>query len=360
MDDTRPEISPDTRASVETLPPPRSDRVQRILRSLIVVVLISAAIGGYYLYRNGERYASTDDAYVQANIVQIAPQVAGVVTKIHAINNQHVDEGAPLFEIDPASFTIAVEAAQASFDEAVEGIGANNAGVNAAAARVRQAEATLSNARTEAARGRQLRQAGSLSLSGLDTREVTLKQAEASLAGALAELDRAQQTAGRTGKDNARLRSASAALHKAQLDLSHAETRAPASGWVSNLTLREGAFATMGRALFSLVEDSQWWVDAHFKETDITKLRTGQPADIKIDMYPDLVLKGTVESISAGSGASFSLLPPENATGNWVKVTQRYTVRVKIDGRPPSGEALRVGASANVTVDTTSAASAKK
>ncbi len=108
----------------------------------------------------------------------------------------------------------------------------------------------------------------------------------------------------------------------------------------------------MGRPLFALVEDSDWWVDAHFKETDITRLRPGQSAEIGLDMYPGLALKGTVESISAGSGATFSLLPPENATGNWVKVTQRYTVRIKIDGRPPNGQPLRVGASAKATVDT--------
>lgn len=348
MDDSRP--PQDTLTSTVKPSPARADRVQRVLRPVILLVVIGAVVGGYFLYRNSQRFASTDDAYIQADIVQIAPQVSGVVTKVHAVNNQHVDEGAPLFDIDSASFGIAVEAAQAAFDEAVEAVGASNAGVNAAAAHVRQAEAALSNARTEAVRARQLRQAGSLSVSGLDAREATLKQAEATLAASLAELERAQQTAGRTGKDNARLRAASAALHKAQLDLTYAEVRAPASGWVSNLTLREGTFAAMGRPQFSLVEDNEWWVDAHFKETDITRLRAGQSAEVTIDMYPDLTLKGTVQSISAGSGASFSLLPPENASGNWVKVTQRYTVRIKIDGRPPGGEALRVGASANVVV----------
>ncbi len=350
MNDSAPKTTQTPQVSVADTPPPRSV-VQRVLRSIILLVLIGAAIGGYFLYRNGERFASTDDAYVQANVVQIAPQVSGIVTKVHAVNNQHVNDGAALIDIDPAPFAIAVEAAQAAFDEAVEGVGANNAGVNAAAAHVRQTEAALANARTEAVRARQLRQAGNLSASGLDAREATLKQSEATLAASLAELERAQQTAGRTGKDNARLRAASAALHKAQLDLTYAEVRAPASGWVSNLTLRDGAFAVMGRPLFALVEDNEWWVDAHFKETDITHLRPGQSADIGVDMYPGLTLKGTVESISAGSGATFSLLPPENATGNWVKVTQRYTVRIKIDGRPPNGEPLRVGASAKATVD---------
>jgi membrane fusion protein (multidrug efflux system) len=187
----------------------------------------------------------------------------------------------------------------------------------------------------------------------LDTREAALKQAEAASEAALAELDRAQQQYGGSGKDNARLRSASAALRKAQLDLSYAEVRAPAAGWVSDVTLREGAFVMMSRPVFPLVEDKEWWIDAHFKETDVTRIKPGQPATIEIDMYPGLELKGEVESISAGSGATFSLLPPENATGNWVKVTQRYTVRVKVlDRSPDPTQPLRVGASSRVKVDT--------
>ncbi len=351
MDDSVNKTAHESQVSVGEKAP-RTDIVQRILRPFILVVLIGAAIGGYFLYRNGERYASTEDAYMEANVVQIAPQVSGIVSKVHVVNNQHVEDGTALFDIDIAPFAIAIEAAQAAFDEAVESVGASGAGVNAAAAHVREAEASLANARTEAARGRQLRAAGNLSAATLDTRESTLKQSEAALAASLAELERAQQTAGRSGKDNARLRAASAALHKAQLDMSYAEVRAPAAGWVSNLTLREGATAMMGRPLFALVEDTEWWVDAHFKETDITKLRPGQPATITVDMYPGVALKGVVESISAGSGAAFSLLPPENATGNWVKVTQRYTVRVKIQERPPSNQPLRVGASAEATVDT--------
>jgi membrane fusion protein (multidrug efflux system) len=344
--------TPDAGSKDSGLPPGGTGMVQRILRPLILVVLIGAAVGGYYLYEEGQRHPSTDDAYVQANVVQIAPMVSGIVSRVHVVNNQHVEDGVPLFDLDTAPFVIAVEAAQASFDEAVESVGASGAGVAAAAAHVREAEAALANARNEASRARALSKAGSMSASMLDTREAALKQMEAGLAAALAEMDRAQQMAGRSGKDNARLRSASAALHKAQLDLSYAEVRAPATGWVSNVTVREGAIAPMARPVFALVEDSEWWVDAHFKETDITRLKPGQSAEITVDMYPGVTLHGVVDSISAGSGATFSLLPPENASGNWVKVTQRYTVRIKVTEKPPSGEPLRVGASAKATVDT--------
>ncbi len=126
------------------------------------------------------------------------------------------------------------------------------------------------------------------------------------------------------------------------------------AGWVSNISLREGAMIIAERPQFSIVEDGHWWVEANFKETDLHHMRPGDRATITIDMYPGLVLGGTVESLGAGSGAVFSLLPPENATGNWVKVTQRFPVRIRIDPRhddPNNLKPLRVGASATVAVD---------
>ncbi len=355
MDDARPHIEDQTdiRGDAPIRTPSKTNLLQKVVRVLIVVVILAAAVGGPLLYQRSQRYPTTEDAYLQAHVVQIAPQITGAVIKTHVINNQHVDAGELLFEIDPAPFEIAVEAAQAAFDEAVDDVGASSAGVAAAAARVREADAALANARREAVRGRSLNEAGNLSASALDAREAALKQAEAAYAASQADLNRAQQEYGGSGEGNARLRTASAMLHKAQLDLSYTEVRAPASGWVSNLTLREGAFVTTGRPIFALVEDSEWWVDAHFKETDITRIKPGLPVEVTVDMYPDAVLRGEVDSISAGSGATFSLLPPENATGNWVKVTQRYTVRVNIlDAPPDPTQPLRVGGSAVVTVDT--------
>lgn len=358
MDDARPQPGPapvSTSAPPGALPAKTSSLLQRILRGVVLLVLIGGGGLGYYLYRQSEAFPTTDDAYIQAHVVQVAPLISGPVSKVLVVNNQHVGKDAPLFEIDPAPFVIAVEAAQAAFDEAAESVGASGAGVKAAAARVRETEAALANARREAVRGRALVQAGSLAAAGLDTREAALKQAEATVEAALAELDRAQQQYGGSGTGNARLRAASASLRKAQLDLSYAEVRAPNSGWVSDVTLREGAFVMPARPVFALVEDVEWWVDAHFKETDITRIKPGQAAEIEVDMYPGVVLKGQVESISAGSGATFSLLPPENATGNWVKVTQRYTVRVKVSDRPPNpNEPLRVGASSHVKISTKS------
>jgi membrane fusion protein (multidrug efflux system) len=149
------------------------------------------------------------------------------------------------------------------------------------------------------------------------------------------------------------LRAAAAQLDKATLDRVRTHVLAPGSGWASNVRLRPGTVVQAGTPVFAIIEDGQWWVDANFKETDLGRIKPGQKATIRLDMYPGLKLQGVVESISQGSGATFSVLPPENATGNWVKVTQRFPVRVKITSEPDPDRPIRVGASADVTVDTT-------
>ena len=148
------------------------------------------------------------------------------------------------------------------------------------------------------------------------------------------------------------LRAASAQLAKATHDRVKTHTTAPSDGILSNVTLRPGATVQAGQPLFAIIEANRWWVDANFKETDLARIKVGQPATVYLDMYPGVTFDGTVESISSGSGASFSVLPPENASGNWVKVTQRFPVRIALTN-PPADKPLRVGASTSVTIDTT-------
>jgi membrane fusion protein (multidrug efflux system) len=150
-----------------------------------------------------------------------------------------------------------------------------------------------------------------------------------------------------------KLRGAAAQLDKATEDRVKTHVLAPGDGWVSNVRLRPGTVMQAGTPAFPLVENGDWWVDANFKETDLARIKPGHPATIKLDLYPGYTIDGTVESISPGSGSIFSVLPPENATGNWVKVTQRFAVRIKITSKPDSERPLRVGATATVTVDTT-------
>jgi membrane fusion protein (multidrug efflux system) len=152
------------------------------------------------------------------------------------------------------------------------------------------------------------------------------------------------------------LRAASAQLDKASYERVKTHVTAATGGWVSNLNLRPGSVVQAGTPALAVVEDGNWWVDANFKETDLGRIKPGQKATITLDMYPGLTLDGVVESISPGSGATFSVLPPENATGNWVKVTQRFPVRVHITSAANPDKPLRLGASATVTVDTTAPA----
>jgi membrane fusion protein (multidrug efflux system) len=186
----------------------------------------------------------------------------------------------------------------------------------------------------------------------LDDAQSSRDQARARVSQAAAALAAARKQAGTPGTDNATVRAAQAALQQARIALAHATITAPVAGWVANLSLRPGDVVSPGQPLFSLVEDGPWWVDANFRETDLARIRPGQPVSVVVDMYPGLTMQGEVTVIGAGAGAVFSLLPPQNATGNWVKVTQRFPIRIALT--PPDDPAmqLRVGASATATVDT--------
>jgi len=169
---------------------------------------------------------------------------------------------------------------------------------------------------------------------------------------AKAEFSKAQDAKLTVTTPTVQVRAASAGLDKATHERVRTHVTAPTNGWVSNANLRPGAIVQAGTPAFALIEDGHWWVDANFKETDLARIKPGQPATIRLDMYPGTMLNGMVESISAGAGSTFSVLPPENATGNWVKVTQRFPIRIRITSEPIPDKPLRVGASADVTIDT--------
>jgi membrane fusion protein, multidrug efflux system len=319
----------------------------------LAVVAIALGIGLFWWWENGKTYPSTDDAYLSANLLTITSQVGGQVASVAVTENSHVAEGETLFTLDPASLQAAVDIAQAQFDLATQNAGAAGSNVAAAQARLAQATAALREVQTEFDRAERLFGLGDVSRAALDQAATARDQAEATVAAANAALDAARDQLGATGEQNAGVRAALGQLTLARLNLEHANVTAPASGWVANISLRPGQVVAAGQPLFSLVEDGAWWVDGNFKETDIDRIRPGQPVSLSIDMYPGSVLSGTVESIGAGSGAVFSLLPAENATGNWVKVTQRFPIRIALEALPTDPALqLRVGASVVATVDT--------
>jgi membrane fusion protein (multidrug efflux system) len=323
----------------------------KLLGMGIVAVVLGAGL--FWWFEHSKTYPSTDDAYLRANIVTITPQVGGQVSEVLVAENAYVAEGDVLFRIDPASLQAAYDIAQAQFDAATQNAGAIGSNLAAAEAAVAQAAAALNDAQAAFDRTKRLHGLGDLSQAALDQATAGRDQAIAVSAAAHAALDAAREQLGATGSENAGVRAALGQVTLARLNLEHATVTAPASGWVANMGLRPGQIVAAGQPALSLVEDGVWWVDGNFKETDIHRIRPGQPVTIAIDMYPGTTLTGTVESIGAGSGAVFSLLPAENATGNWVKVTQRFPIRIALDPLPQDTSVqLRVGASVSATVDT--------
>ena len=327
----------------------------KTLRIFGLAIVILAMMGGvYWWWQHGMTFPGTDDATLEANLLTIAPQIGGRVIAVSAVENGHVAVGDLLFSIDPAPFQAAVDMARADLDRARLTAGSTIADVSGAAAAVAAAAATLRQAQQDLARDRSLARGGQISQMMVDHAQTALDQAAAAKASADAALTAAATRAGRsvTG-DTPAIRSAQAAWALAVIDLAHCSVTAPASGWIADISLRPGQIVTENQPLFSLVEDGAWWVDGNFKETDLQRIRPGQSVALKIDMYAGMTLSGTVESVGYGSGVVFSLLPSQNATGNWVKVTQRFAVRIAIDHPPADPDRpLRVGASVTATVDT--------
>ncbi len=320
---------------------------------LLGAAIIIAGIGIYLYHQHDVRYPSTDDAYVGANTVSVAPQVGGAVDQLLIANHQQVKKGALLYSIERRPYEIALQQAQANLATAELQVEQNQAAVTAAQADVHRNEVLLANAKLHAERSAHLKRTDVLSRQQADDDEANYKAAQANLAVAKANLNEALSKLGVPGADNAAVRAARATVDKAQWDIDHTEIHAQCSGRIGELSLEAGDMVQAGQAGFVLICDSDYWVDANYKETAISRIRVGQPADVSVDMYSDHPFHGVVQSISGASGVAFSMLPPENATGNWVKVTQRVPVRIRITDVDPALP-LRVGTSATVTVDTTS------
>lgn len=318
-----------------------------------LVVIVIAVVALLLYWQHEKLYPSTKDTYVRANIVHISPQVSGPITKLYVENYQAVKKGQPLLQIDPRPFQIAVDAAEAQLALALKQEKSSEAAVKVAQTVIPQREAQYKLAQQNAKRILALVKDGQASQQQGDQVTTKLNVTKAALSSAYRQLDQAIAELGEKGTLNANVRAAQAKLNQAKLNLSYTTINAPTSGTLVNLTVRPGTQVQAGQALFDIVENQQWWVDANFKETDLERIHKGQSATITTDMYPNHPFKGVVYKISPGSGAAFSLLPPENATGNWVKVTQRFPVKVMITN-PSKTYPLRVGASANITINTTS------
>jgi membrane fusion protein (multidrug efflux system) len=325
--------------------------LRRPLRMTIAVVALLALVaGGVWYWRFSATRQGTDDAYVNAHVVQVAALVMGQVTEVPVHENQLVHKGDVLFTIDRRPFEAAVAEAEGKLHQAEQGTRADTTLVAAAEADVQRQLADFANAQSTLRRTQQLVQQNFMSKQTLDDAQARVNAAQAGVDAAKAALARAR-TAITTVKGGVTpaVRVAQAQLDKARLDLEHTVMRAPEDGWVTHFDLTPGTVVTPGTPLFALVVANSFWVDANFKETELEGLRPGLAARIVVDMYPGHTFHGRVESLAGGTGAAFSLLPPQNATGNWVKVAQRVPVKVSVDDPDPAFP-LRVGATATVRV----------
>ncbi len=310
-------------------------------------ILVTIAVGLFLFWRHEERYPSTKDAYIGANIIYVAAQVTGQVSDVAVVENQPVNAGDLLFSIDPTQFQASVDQAKANLDSAIQQADSFSNQITAAQAAVESANSFYETAQSNLERARALFSDGDLAQASLDQTTSEFAQASARLTTSRSELS-ALQSGLAARQDN--VLSSQAALEIAQADLIWTKVYAAADGWIANLTLRPGSSVSANAPQFSIVESSDWWVDANFKETSLPRIRPGQPVTVQVDMLPDTTLTGKVASIGRGSGDTFSLLPSENSSGNWVKVTRRFPVRIELD---PTDAPLRVGGSSKVTVDTT-------
>jgi membrane fusion protein (multidrug efflux system) len=328
-------------------------RLRMIL--LVALPLIALAIGTF-MYLGSGRYITTDNAYVGAQKVLITPDISGKIARIIVREGQHVKAGDELFEIDREPFRIAVDQAQAKLATVRTDFTnlKSDYRIYRDLAEVARQNADLKKADVERKKSLATSHAGSQ----VDYETAVSAQLTAQLQAQLAVQRRDQSFNQLLGDPNLPIEKfpaymqATAALEQAQRDLDHTLLRAPIDGMATQVdNIQLGRFVTAGTPVFAVIDDSAPWVDANPKETDITNLQIGQHATVFVDTFPDTTFSGTVESVSPGTGAQFAILPPQNASGNWVKVVQRVPLRVRLD-KDPMLSRLRAGMSAIVEIDT--------
>jgi len=328
-------------------------RLRMIL--LVALPLIALAIGTF-MYLSSGRYISTDNAYVGAQKVLITPDISGKISRVIVREGQHVKAGDELFEIDPVPFRLALEQAQAKLATVRTDFTnlKSDYRIYGELADVAKQNAELKKTNVERKKALVASRAGS----EVDYEAAISAQLTAQLQAQLAVQRKDQAFNQLLGNPDLPIEKfpaymqAAAALEQAQRDLDHTLLRAPIDGMATQVdNIQLGRFVTAGTPVFAVIDDSAPWVDANPKETDITNLQIGQRATVYVDTFPDTTFFGTVESVSPGTGAQFAILPPQNASGNWVKVVQRVPLRVRLD-KDPMLNKLRAGMSAIVEIDT--------
>ena len=339
--------------SMATAPKRERSRLRMVL--LVIVPLIALCVGGYFYLTSG-RYISTDNAYIGSQKVLITPDISGKIAKVMVTEGQRVSAGDPLFEIDAQPFQIAVTQAEARLANIRTDFANLKTNYAATARRIALARETVDLKQRDVERKNTL-------LTNRTGSQMDMDNALNAVVAAKTQLEMLEQQ--QEGIRNQLLGNpdlaiekyppyaqASAALDQAKRDLDHTVLRAPIAGTATQVpSIQLGRYVTAGTPVFSLVDDTKPWIDANPKETDITHLKVGQPVTISVDTFPGRSFRGVVESVSPGTGAQFAILPPQNASGNWVKIVQRVPVRIAFDPTEDVRD-LRAGMSVTVDIDT--------
>jgi membrane fusion protein (multidrug efflux system) len=333
--------------------------------SIVLVVIIAAAAISFFV--TGSGHQSTNDAYVEGRVVRISPKVSGQLISLRVDDNDAMKSGDLLLEIDPVDYQAKVDQAVAAVAAAQSAVEQAKAAVLRADANVGEAQAGARAAGTEATRrASDYRRYAAMGTDGVSEQQVeTAKHAsdaandqkdaaEKKAVAAAAELNVAKTN---VGSAEAQVEAAKAQLRFARLQLQYTKVYAPESGNVTKRNIECGDFAAAGQPLLAIVRHERW-VIANFKEVQLYPMRVGQPVEVRVDSFPDTPLRGHVQSLQSGTGSRFELLPPENATGNWVKVVQRLPVKIVFEPGQPGVDRLEPGMSAEVTVDTQNASAA--
>ncbi|SFK01535.1 HlyD family secretion protein [Methylocapsa palsarum] len=344
----------------------QSPKTKRALLRAGGVVAAALIGGGLYLYLSTRNIQSTDDAFVDGRAITIAPQISGLVTSLDVTDNQFVRKGDPLIQIDPRQYLQDRDSAEGALKIAKaqltgQKLGAEIARKNfpaqlqQAKARLLSAQAAEVKAQADYQRQRSLPKQATTQQE-VDAATAGLRQAQAQVALAEAQVLEAEPAPQRIGQADeqvgqlsGQVEQAQAKLEQANLNLSWTIVRAPQDGWITKRNVEVGNYVTPGQQIFSIVSP-EVWVTANFKETQLDRMRPGQDVDITLDAYPHLRLKGHVDSVQLGSGSKFTAFPPENATGNFVKIVQRIPVKIAIDSGLDPNLPVPLGASAVPTV----------
>jgi membrane fusion protein, multidrug efflux system len=333
---------------------------------IAVVMGLLLLAGGVWYYISGLGVDTTDDAFTDGRVVNISPQISGRVVSLDVNDNEFVRTGAPIVHIDPRRYKIAIEQAQAALDvakaqaaggELAVAIAKKNfpAILDQAKAQMQTAQANLERTKADYERQSSLPRAATTQQE-VDATRAAFLQAQAQVAQAQAQTEQASPVSQRIESASTDFQGQQAAIEQAQaridsanLDLSHTIVTVPQDGWITRRNVEKGDYLTPGQQIVSIVSPDVW-ITANFKETQLARIRPGQRVDIDVDAYPNLKLEGHIDSIQLGSGSKFSAFPPENATGNFVKVVQRVPVKIVIDGGLDPKLPLPLGASVTPTV----------